>query len=280
MLLIKNHIVLFSVFILLLPVITKHHMVQPTAGGLSRAEVKSHKTIKLFNGETLDGWYTFIKGRGRGIDPKKVFSTGDSMIRISGEEWGCITTNDEYENYTLVVEFKWGQKTWEPRVKNARDNGILVHSVGDDGAYNGTWMYGIECQIIEGGTGDLLVVGDQSEKLAITCPVAPAKQGGSYLFQPGGKPVTIHGGRINWYGRDPGWKDTIGFRGEKDVDRAVGDWNRMEIIAKGNEITIFVNGVLVNQAMQVKPSKGRIQVQSEGAEMFVKRIDLSPLPEK
>jgi len=280
MLLMKNHIVLFSVFVLLLLNGRKKDIVQPRASGESWAEQKSFKTIKLFNGENLDGWYTFVKGRGRNIDPSNVFTTSDGMIRISGEEWGCITTNDEYENYTLVVEFKWGQKTWKPRVENARDNGILIHSVGEDGGYDGTWMHGIECQIIEGGTGDLLVVGDKTEKFAITCPVAPEKQGGSYLFEPGGKHATIHGGRINWYGRDPEWKDTIGFRGKKDVDNALGDWNRMEVIAKGNEISVFVNGVLVNQAMQVKPSKGQIQVQSEGAEMFVKTIDLTPLPEK
>ncbi len=231
-------------------------------------------TIPLFNGKNLDGWYTFIKDRGRNIDPRKVFTTGNGLIRISGEEWGCITTNDEYENYTLVLEFKWGQKTWEPRLQNARDNGILIHSVGDDGGYNGTWMHGIECQIIEGGTGDLLVVGDKTEKYAITCPVAAEKQGGSYLFEPGGKLVTIHGGRINWYGRDPEWKDTIGFRGAADVENLPGEWNRMEIFARGDDIKIKLNGVLVNYATNVRPAKGRIQLQSEGAEMFVRRIDL------
>ena len=39
------------------------------------------------------------------------------MIRVSGEEWGCITTTDEYENYTLTVEFKWGATTWDARAE-------------------------------------------------------------------------------------------------------------------------------------------------------------------
>lgn len=273
----EKRILIFLAFICPLTFIATGNFAQTNASLLSAIDTKTNKTIELFNGKNLKGWYTFIKGRGRGSDPQKVFTVNDKMIRVSGEEWGCITTNKEYENFTLTVEFKWGTKTWEPRVKNARDNGILVHSTGMDGGYDGTWMHGIECQIIEGGTGDLLVVGDKTEKFAITCPVAAEKQGGSYLFQPDGKPVTIHGGRINWYGRDADWEDVIDFRGKSDVEKPVGEWNRMEVVAKGNDISIFLNGVLVNQAMQVKPAKGRIQIQSEGAEMLIRRIELTPI---
>ena len=92
-------------------------------------------TVHLFNGKNLDGWYTFIKDRGRNNDPKKVFTVQDGMLHISGEEWGCITTNEEYKNYKLVVEYKWGEETHGSRLNNARDNGILFHSKGADGGY-------------------------------------------------------------------------------------------------------------------------------------------------
>ena len=268
---------IFLAFICPLTFVSTGNFAQTDTSLFGARDTKTNQRIELFNGKNLKGWYTFIKGSGRDRDPQKVFTVSDGMIRVSGEEWGCITTNKEFENYTLTVEFKWGTKTWEPRVKNARDNGILVHSTGKDGGYDGTWMHGIECQIIEGGTGDLLVVGDKTEKFAITCPVATEKQGGSYRFKPGGKPVTIHGGRINWYGRDADWEDVIDFRGKSDVEKPVGEWNRMEVVANGKNISVFLNGVLVNQAMQVKPSKGRIQIQSEGAEMFVRRVDIAPI---
>lgn len=238
------------------------------------------KPIPLFNGKNLDGWYTFIKGRGRDKDPKNVFVVKDGIIHISGEEWGCITTNNEYENFSLLVEFKWGGKTFEPRLTNARDGGILVHSKGMDGGYSGTWMHGIECQIIEGGTGDMLVVGDGSNDFAITCPVANEKQKSSYLFKENGKPVTIHTGRINWWGRAADWEDVINFRGKQDVEKPVGEWNKMECVAEGNNISIFLNGVLVNRAMNVLPAKGRIQIQSEGAAILFRRIELTMLPNK
>ena len=51
----------------------------------------NEKTIKLFNGHNLDGWILF-KEPWRDNDPKDVFTVKDGTIRISGEEWGCITT--------------------------------------------------------------------------------------------------------------------------------------------------------------------------------------------
>jgi hypothetical protein len=243
-----------------------------------KSDIKSK--VILFNGKNLDGWYTFVQNRGRNIDPKNVFTVQDGMIRISGEEWGGITTNEEFENYRLIVEFKWGGKTFAPRLENARDSGILLHSVGEDGASDGIWMNSIECQLIEGGTGDFIVVGDGSKNFSITSPVAPEKQGISYVFQPEGELATINFGRINWYGRDPNWKDVIDFRGSQDVEKQVGEWNKVECVVKGDEITIYLNGVLVNHASNVKPSKGRIQIQSEGAEIFFRKVELRPLAMK
>lgn len=246
----------------------------------SSATYSSSGPIKLFNGKNLDGWYKFVQNRGKNIDPKNVFTADKGLIHISGEEYGCITTNEEYSDYKLIVEFKWGTKTFAPRVGKARDNGILIHSTGEDGGYSGIWMHSIECQIIEGGTGDFLVVGDGSDKFALTSTVAPKKPGAGNVFQPGGEPLTINKGRIDWFARDPNWKDVLGFRGEKDVEKPAGQWNRMECVAEGDKISIFLNGTLVNQAYNVKPAKGRIQIQSEGAEMFVRKVEIIPLASK
>ena len=234
-------------------------------------------TIPLFNGKNLDGWYVFLKGRGRNTDPNHVFTVHDGMIHDTGAEWGCITTEEEFDNYHLVVEFKWGEATHAPRENRARDCGVLLHSVGEDGAFGDTWMYSIECQMIEGGTGDFIVVGDGSDRFSLTCPVAPEKQGDCYVYQPDGKPVTIHSGRINWWGRDPDWQDVKGFRGRHDVENPVGEWNRLECITDGAAITLKLNGVTVNHAIHSSLQRGRIQIQSEGAEVFFRKIELTPL---
>ena len=234
-------------------------------------------TISLFNGLDFDGWYTFLQNRGRDTDPKRVFTVQDGMIRISGEEWGCITTHAEYENYRIVVEFKWGGLTFDPRLDKARDSGLLLHSQGEDGSSNGIWIHSIECQIIEGGTGDFIVVGDGTDQFKITSTVASEKQGSSFIFHPDGHNETIQKGRINWYGRDLEWKDVLGFRGENDIEKPVGEWNTLECIVLDRNISIFLNGILVNRATNVKPDKGRIQIQSEGAEIFFRRVELTPI---
>ncbi|MFC5409273.1 DUF1080 domain-containing protein [Larkinella bovis] len=244
------------------------------------AQSKRSKTVRLFNGKNLDNWYVFIEKRGRDQDEKKVFSVEDGYIHISGEEYGSIVTNDEFENYQLTVEFKWGDKTYAPRADRARDSGVLLHSTGPDGGYRGIWMCSIEAQIIEGGTGDMLVVGDGTDTYALTAPIAPRKEGGGRVFSPTGTPLTIHSGRIDWYGRDPDWKDVKGFRGANDLEKPLGEWNTMVCVAEDDRVSVYLNGTLVNQATQVKPSKGRIQIQSEGAELFVRKVELRPLKRK
>jgi len=240
-----------------------------------QTSIKYRKSSSLFNGKNLKGWYTFVQKRGKNIDPQHVFTVVDQQIRISGEEWGCITTKKVFENYRLKLEFRWGGKTEGNRVNKARDSGILLHSNGEDGGSAGIWMHSIECQIIEGGTGDILVVGDGSEKFSITASVASEKQAGSYRYQEGGAPAILNKGRLNWYGRDENWQDVIGFKGKQDIEKPMGEWNTLECMANGNEIIVYLNGVLVNRAREVRPAKGRIQIQSEGAEIYVRNIELT-----
>lgn len=237
----------------------------------------SRKHVQLFNGKNLDGWYTFLKGKGKNIDPNKVFTVKNGNIVISGEEFGCITTDEEFENYKLTVEFRWGGRTFAPRADRARDSGILLHSVGEDGGSGGIWMHSIECQIIEGGTGDIIVVGDGSENFSATATVKPGIREGSYFYAPDGSARSFKAGRIDWHSRDPQWEDKKDFRGVEDVEKPVGQWNRIECYVKGSDLLIYVNGTLVNRAFNMKPQKGKIQIQSEGAEILVRRVDLQRL---
>ncbi len=153
-----------------------------------------------------------------------------------------------------------------------------MHSQGEDGAWGKTWMYSIECNIIEGGTGDFIVVGNKTDEFSITCNIKDEKSRYNCgIYDPNGKPCTINGGRIDWWGRDPNWEDKKGFRGEKDLDNPVGEWNTLEIICDGDTITNIVNGVVANRAYNVKPTKGKIQIQSEYAGLEFRRVTILPL---
>ena len=235
-------------------------------------------TIHLFNGRNLDGFYTYLRDHGRNRDPNQVFTVVDDGIHISGQDWGCLTTNDRYENYHLIAEYRWGDETHSPRQEAARDSGIMLHSTGEDGACLNTWMRAIEVQIIEGGTGDLILVGTGLDQFLLTSRARTRSGRKPYVHDPDGAPVTLIGnGRVAWCGRDPGWADVKGFRGRQDIEKPLGQWNRLECIADGRTITVILNDVAINRCYDVRPSKGRIQIQSEGAEVFFRRLDLMPL---
>jgi hypothetical protein len=236
--------------------------------------IRSGEPVFQFNGKDLTGFYTYLNGKGHD-DPDKVFTVRDGMICISGQGYGGLTTRDEYENYHLVAEWKWGDRTWAPRKDKTRDSGILVHCVGADGAAGGNWMESQECQIIEGGTGDFIIVPGKN-KPSLTCEtrVGPDKQ---LYFEKGGKAVTRNSGRYNWWGRDPSWKDTLGFRGARDIERPAGEWNRMEVICDGDSITTILNGYVVNIGTKSSLTRGKVLFQSECAEILFRKIEIRPL---
>src|SRR6185295_7406358 len=67
------------------------------------------------------------------------------------------------QNYHLIAEFKWGERNWSwgDRIGKARDSGIFLHSIGPEGNShdgNGAFKAAIECQIMQGAVGDLLLI--------------------------------------------------------------------------------------------------------------------------
>lgn len=78
---------------------------------------------------------------GLNIDPSKVFSVvkmdDENVIRISGENFGGISTIREFENYHLQLQFRWGQLKWPSRKNAKKDSGLMYHAVGPHGADGG-----------------------------------------------------------------------------------------------------------------------------------------------
>ncbi len=239
------------------------------------SSVQSEPPVFSFNGKNLSGFYTFTRYH-QYEDPYRVFTVHDGMVHVSGQEPGGFATRDSFSNYHLIVEWKWGSATWHPRRFMARNSGIMVHCVGPDGDALASWMESIECQIIEGGTGDLIVVPGKGKPPSLTSEVRIGADGQPY-YQKGGELKTLQRFRFNWWGRDPEWKDVQWFRGPNDVEKPVGQWNRMEVICDGDTITCLLNGVLVNASKNSSLTSGKILFQSEGAEIFFRKIEVRPL---
>jgi hypothetical protein len=235
--------------------------------------------VALFDGKDTGKWYTFLKDHGKDKDPNGTFTVRDGILRISGQDWGGLVTKDEYANYELRAEYSWGAKVWPPREKTARDSGLIMHSTGPDGAVGKSWLEGIQCNMLEGATGDISVTGS-SKKYRFTAQAeerAAGKKMGFYWKDGASAREFGPGARLLWFGRDPAWENVLGFRGKNDVEKGVGEWNTLIITMKADTMAIQLNGVVMSRATALGVTKGKVQIQSEGAEVLFKKIILTPL---
>ncbi|MES2827367.1 MAG: DUF1080 domain-containing protein [Bacteroidota bacterium] len=239
----------------------------------------------LFNEKDLAGWDTYLapdyddNGKpitgipvGLNNDPLKVFTVikqdGENIIRISGQSWGAISTNKEYENYHLQVQFKWGTLQWGQRKNGSKDSGLLYHSVGAFGADYGSWMRSQEFQIDEGNCGDYWGVAGGAADI----PAIKASEK-LYVYDPRGSMVTFR--EDSKIGRF--------CKKEADAELPKGQWNTLDLYCFGDTSVHIVNGKVmmvlyhnkqIDKGKASRLAKGKIQIQSEGAEVFYKGIKL------
>jgi hypothetical protein len=234
--------------------------------------------VRLFNGKELSGLSTWLRDTQR-EDPRRVFSVRDGLLHISGDGFGYVATEKEYQDYHLVVEYRWGQRT--DGGKFVRNSGILLHAVGLGGNAGGTWMSSIECQLAQGCVGDLIVIRGKDPKgetvpvtLTAETALGPDKRP---RWKKGGEPRTFTKSQLWWSRHDPDFQELLDTRGKHDVESPKGEWTRVECTCAGRRITVRVNGTTVNECYDVFPAAGKILLQSEGFELFVRKFELHPL---
>jgi hypothetical protein len=282
--LIQKSLVVFLIFFIALPGCKTGQMAQT-----STSEWKP-----LMNGKDLTGWDTYLgpvfdtlTGKqvgapiGVNIDPRKTFSIvsedNKPALRISGEQFGGISTQAEFSNYHLRLEFKWGKQKWAPRKNAKRDSGLLYHGVGAHGAGHGFWLRSQEFQVQEGDCGDYWSIA----KSIVDIPAMEFKTG-EFRYDSAGLLQTFGDGK-------PG-----GLRCFKypDAEKPTGEWNVLEVYCLGDISVHIVNGKTVmilyhsrqpgDDGKEQPLTKGKIQLQSEGAEVFYRNIEMrsiSRLPE-
>ncbi len=240
---------------------------------------RAGEPVALFDGKDIARWYTFLRDHGKDNDPNGNFTVRDGVLHILGKDFGGLVTRDEYANYEVRMEYAWGGKVWPPREKTARDSGLIVHSTGQDGAVGGSWLQGLQCNMLEGATGDISVTGPSKQyTFKAQAEERPAgKRTG--LYWKDGAPVHDFGpgGRLLWFGRDPAWENVLGFRGQHDVEKGVGEWNTLVVTLKGATMTVQLNGITLSRATDLAVTRGKIQIQSEGSEVLIRKIILTPL---
>jgi hypothetical protein len=207
----------------------------------------------LLNGTDLSGFYTWLEKDGVYWDRDGVFTITNGMLRISGQHVGYLATKRIYSDYRLVGEFKWGELTWGKRKTRPRNSGICIHGVGLDKV----WMKGIEVQVAEGQTGDVVVL----DGAKLTANGVTKTRTFDTFVRPGS---TVR-------------EDKLGFRAPDDLEAPHGEWNTVEVICQGSIIKVKINGKTVLDALGAWPNAGRILLQSNGAEIFYRKLDVHSL---
>ncbi len=248
------------------------------AGEIQAEPLSPKTTIHLFNGQDLDGLTTWLKDTHH-ADPRRVFGVTDHMLHISGDGFGYIATEREYRDYHLIVEYKWGKRT--DGGTSVRNSGILFNATGPDGGAGGEWMSSIECQLAQGCVGDLIVIrGKDTQGGTIPVTITSETTLGPDRrprWRRGGKPLVFTDRQLWWSNHDPDFKELLDTRGRNDLESPTGEWTRVDIVCAGDRITVGVNGTTVNKCTQVVPASGKILLQTEGFELFVRKFELHPL---
>jgi len=245
------------------------------------------------NGKNLSGWETYISKPdkswdvpglkrdtngvylepiGKNRDPLKVFTVetvdGRPALHVSGQGFGTVTTMEVFTNYHLRLQMKWGEQRWGSRATARRDSGLLYHVHGEPGVMSGNWPRSIEFQVQEQDIGDLFPIGTQ---ISVN---ARQESTNLWVYDPKGAPRLFEKNR----------------RCVKmgDAEKPNGEWNTLDLICFNGDSIHIVNGKVmmrlhqaqrVNSGTPMPLTSGAISLQTEGAEVYYRNVEIEPITE-
>lgn len=200
-----------------------------------------------------------------------IVENDEVIINVSGEYYGCIATKKEYENYHFQLKYKWGDKKWIPRRNKMKDSGILYHSIGNFGVEHWrSWMMSQEFQIMEAHTGDFWSQATSAIDIR------------AFASESGLNPMAHESQDFLSFG-EKGEAGKYCLR-SNNYEKPSGEWNTLDLycyqdkslhVVNGEIVMILKNSRYLNDKNQFEPlTKGKIQLQTEAAEIFFKDIKI------
>jgi hypothetical protein len=205
------------------------------------------QTISLFNGKDLTGWAADVPAADKDASVPPSFVVRDGLLVSMGEPRGHLITDRSFSNYRLEVEYRFSGK--------AGNCGVLVHASKPRALYD-MFPQSIEVQMQSGDAGDFWCIGENIE-VPDMAKRRPREEGQAY----GGGPQDAR--RI--------------LNLTDGSEKPLGEWNRMVIECRGDEIKVWVNDDLVNAGFNSTASSGKIALQAEGTEVEFRKVELTPL---
>ena len=213
-------------------------------------QLPAGKTISLFDGKTLDGWYTDVPDADDNPDIEPSFIVRDGMLVSKGKPLGHILTTARFKDYRLEVQYRFAGKPG--------NCGVLVHTDGNrPRVLYDMFPASIEVQMQHKQAGDFWCIHEN-----ISVPNMAERRKG---------PPENYGGKKGQSRHIQNLTD--------DSEKPLGEWNTMTIETLGNKIRVWVNGDLVNDGFDATASKGQIALQAEGAEVEFRKLEMTPITE-
>jgi hypothetical protein len=218
-------------------------MIVRMALGLAAAALfaaEAAEPVPLFNGKDLSGWKHDLWD-----SQNKKPDTTTPMSAVWSVRDGVLICQGKPPGY-IRTEKEYGNYRlsveWRwPEGTTRGNSGVLVHTSTPNAL--GAWPKSVEVQLALGNAGDFWVIGTELE----VPDLEKRRTGRRHLNLTDGS------------------------------EKPAGQWNKMEVLAKGDELTVWVNGDLVNHATKCNVTRGAISLQSEGTEVHFRNVVLTPL---
>jgi hypothetical protein len=177
-------------------------------------------------------------------DPKArfedVWKVTDGVLICRGTPKGYIHTAKDYTDFVLRLQWRW------PPGKPPGNGGVLLRMTGEDRI----WPKSLEAQINHGQAGDFW-------GLAGYALQGPAERFKSLDNPQFGKLTNVAKSQA--------------------AEKPAGQWNQYEIVARGDKVTLKINGKVVNEATGCEATPGKICLTAEGDEIHFRNVVLTPL---
>jgi hypothetical protein len=186
----------------------------------------------------LSGWSCYLEDA-YATKHQKVWGVDDGILICSGTPRGYLYTNDSYRDFTLTLQWRW------PDEKSAGKGGVLIDTTG---VYK-IWPKSLEAQINADSAGDFWAL-DGYELVGATDRMKSLSH--------------------------PEYGELINVSKMEAAEKAAGLWNSYKIVADGADVTLTINGQVVNKAIRTNKTGGKICITSEGTSIEFKDIQISP----
>jgi hypothetical protein len=203
--------------------------------------------MDLFNGKDLKGWTADVPAADGGKSVPPSFIVRDGLLVSMGKPEGHLITDRSFSDYQLEVEYRFPKK--------GGNCGVLVHSSTPRALYR-MFPQSIEVQMMSGDAGDFWCIQED-----ISVPEMekrrPRKEGQKF-------------------GGSEGDARRI-LNLTEGSEKPLGEWNRMVIECRGDEVKVWLNDDLVNHGSNSTASEGQIALQAEGTEVEFRKVRLTKL---